>query len=124
MKYLVKMTDREYHNFRMYTCEQKGFDPNSGRAFASDFRGQEAEDWLLRTGKIELRTRVDSRGRKHNDAYLVIRGSEEWCNGVVDILFTREVYSDSMPRLRRTRHGIKRTVLTNRNLENRIIREV
>lgn len=118
MKYFVKMTDREYRNFRMYTCEQKGFDPESRRAFNSDFRGQEAEDWLLRTGKIELKTRIDSRGRQYNDVYLVIHGSEEWCDEVVDILFTHEVYSDSI------QYGTAKTILTNRNLANRIIREV
>lgn len=121
MKMLIKMTANEYKCFRKYTCKMKGFDYNSTREFTSDFKGQEAEDWLLETGKIELREWVDGRGRKYHDAYLVLHGSEEYCNDVIEILFTEEVYKDLEII---TGRKIMKTVLQNRNLENRIIREI
>lgn len=122
MKAYVKMTDREYNAFRRYTCEKMGFDPDSRRDFTSDYKGQEAEDWLLETGKIILKERIDSRNRKYNDAYLVIHGSEDYINEVIEILFTAEVYTYEVGL-----YGSKKwqkTILVNRNLENRIIREV
>ena len=115
------MTDREYNNFRIYVCDVKGFDIHSGRKYASDFRGQEAEDYLLETGKIVLIDREpDKRGRVYRDAYLVINGSEDYFNYVMDILFTKEVYTGTLY----AHYGTKRTILLNRNLPNRIIREV
>ena len=121
MKAYVKMTDREYKDFRMYTCEKMGFNPDSRRDYTSDYRGQEAEDWLLKTGKIALKERVDTRNRKYNDVYLVIHGSEEYINEVVEILFTAEIYTNALP----DRFGkVQKTILANRNLQNRIIREV
>ncbi len=117
MKLLVKMTDSEYKAFRKYTSKGMGFNSDTRRTFSSDFRDQEAEDWLLRTGKIRLVKRpTDSRGRVYTDAYLVIHGSEDYCMDIYQNLYTMEVYDETI-----SRKG--RTILRNPNLKDRLIRE-
>ena len=114
MKYLVKMTDKEYNDFRRYTSEKKGFEKDTRRDFTSDFRYQSAEDWLLETGKIVLIDRdPDTRGRIYRDAYLVIKGSEVYIQEVLEILYEEYLYDTTYE---------KRTILRNR--DRRIIREV
>ena len=123
MKYLVKMTQKEYRSFRMYTCKARGFDWESRREFVSDFKGQEAEDWLTSTGKVILKERIDRNGRKYNDAYLVIKGSEQYLMDVLYILAYTNVYDEDIARWNRQGGKPCYTILHKVNVDT-IIREV
>ena len=122
MKMYIRMTDREYHNFKMYTCSKKGFNPSNKIDENRWGYGVEAEDWLLETGKIVLIDREpDTRGRIYRDAYLVVHGSEEWINNVIEILFNENVYEGEDLY---GYYGTHKTILRNKDLPNRFVREV
>lgn len=93
MKYLVKMSDREYRAFRRYTARVKNISCSECDTDGS-LTYKEAERWLLSMGKIRLIDRKpNTRGTIYKDAYLVIQGNEYYLNNVLEILYTKAVYN-------------------------------
>lgn len=96
MTYLVKMSQREYFLFRLYVCKVKGWDHNERIDEGREFKGAKAEEWLLSTGKIKIRKKLDKRGTVHPTAYLVIKGNDDKLNEVLEACYNLNVYENTL----------------------------